>query len=150
MTIVAIICFPVFKIHGLAQSKPDSTKFKKSEDEDLQLTKIKSNNLHAAICIVTCKRSKELSRLLKSIENINVPFDDSNLLILIADNDKELSAREIWENHSEETRFSTQYVSEPQPGIPFVRNRALNSLPQNIKNAIFVDYDEIVNENWLK
>ena len=100
------------------------------------------------IACCTCKRPKMLMQALDSINNLNFP--DIKVELLIIDNDKYLTAKNIVSNFSEKSKIVVHYISEPQRGLANARNRVLEeAIKLNASHLAFFDDDEIVDKNWL-
>lgn len=110
----------------------------------MHIEKIKIKSVVIACC--TYKRPEKLNRLLKSLCNINFPYVPTK--ILIVDNDKEQSAKNIVEKFQD--ILNIQYVVEEEKGLSNVRNRAIKEAKQlNATHLAFIDDDEIADVNWL-
>jgi succinoglycan biosynthesis protein ExoM len=109
---------------------------------DIRMTETK----HISVCICTYKRAALLRKLLLKLESQKTGglFDFS---IVIVDNDKDESARQIVESCSRELKISISYYVESEQNIALARNMAV----QNAKGDFiaFIDDDEFPDENWL-
>jgi succinoglycan biosynthesis protein ExoM len=99
------------------------------------------------ICIATFRRPELLKILLESILVQNV---DSNIKfrIVVVDNDKNKSAKYVIDLIKYNSPIEIIYDVEPIQNIALVRNRAV-SLSKG-KYVIFIDDDEIAEQNWLQ
>ena len=108
---------------------------------------------HVCICAATYLRPKGLSRLLDSLNKLNVSDLPSNILVsvVIVDNDpNQSSATIINEYKTKGFRFSLDYFVESTRGIPQARNRLLLAAKDLKADVIaMIDDDETVDENWL-
>ncbi len=95
------------------------------------------------ICIATFKRPDGLRALVESLDRQRIP-DNVDLRLVIVDNDgaSPLGA-------PPPSRFETIYVVEPLRGIAAARNAALDLVGPDTDFVVFVDDDEVVEENWL-
>src|ERR1700753_327646 len=106
-----------------------------------------SNSLpHISVCICTFKRPELLSRTLKTVcaQQTHNRFTYS---VVVADNDKEQSARIAVEQAAQGASIEVKYCFEPRQGIAMARNCAV----ANAKGAFiaFIDDDEFAPEDWL-
>jgi glycosyltransferase involved in cell wall biosynthesis len=87
-----------------------------------------------------------LRRLLLRLEEqkTNGLFDYS---IVIVDNDKSESARQIVESYARQSKISIHYYVEPEQNIAIARNRALVNTQGDFVG--FIDDDEFPQECWL-
>jgi succinoglycan biosynthesis protein ExoM len=100
-----------------------------------------------AVCAATLHRPAGLAALLDSLGALVVP-DNVELTVVIVDNDAAASARPVVDAARERIQASLVYVTEPQRGIPFARNRAV-AAAGDVDWIAFVDDDETVDERWL-
>lgn len=101
---------------------------------------------HVSVCICTYKRPELLRRLLSKLEEQKTEglFDYS---IVIVDNDRSESARQISESSARQLKVSICYYVEPEQNIALARNKAI----ENAKGDFigFIDDDEFPVEEWL-
>lgn len=70
--------------------------------------------------------------------------------IIVIDNEENPNAASIVKEIAERSRFPVTYVHEPKRGIPFARNRAIEtSLNRNAEWIAFIDDDEVAEKDWL-
>lgn len=70
--------------------------------------------------------------------------------IVVIDNEAESKASVIVNDIAGDSPFPISHVYEPNRGIPFARNRALEiSLSRNAQWIAFIDDDEIAEKGWL-
>lgn len=102
--------------------------------------------IKADICIATFKRPRLLAGLLRSIAGQKV---DGHIIprLIIVDNDRQTSAREVVESLRGAYPFQIVYDIEPEQSITRTRNRCLSHTDGDV--VVFVDDDEYVEENWL-
>lgn len=99
-----------------------------------------------SICICTYKRPEMLKRLLSKLEEQETEslFDYS---IVIVDNDRLESAREIAESIAQQSKISISYYAEPEQNIALARNKAVENAKGDLLG--FIDDDEFPGEQWL-
>lgn len=102
-----------------------------------------------AICVCTRERPKMLEACLRSL--IDQKADDRlDVFLIIIDNDVKHSALPVFVDLRSHAARNMHYVNEPQPGIPFARNRALAVAGRLDADYIaFIDDDEIADEGWI-
>lgn len=104
---------------------------------------------HVAVCVTTYQRPRGLARLLRSLNALVFSGERPDVTVIVVDNDQAETARETVEQCPRSSDMEVRYVVEPRRGIPFGRNRALASLPQETDFVAFVDDDEAVAPDWL-
>jgi len=99
-----------------------------------------------SVCICTFKRPELLGQLLARLENqqTNERFTYS---VVVVDNDRDGSAREVVTALSSASPLSVTYVVEPQQNIALARNRAIGNAKGEY--IAFIDDDEFPADNWL-
>lgn len=98
------------------------------------------------VCICTFRRPELLRRLLGHLEDIDTN-DEFSVSIVIADNDRTLTARPVVEEFSSRGRLALSYCSEPRQNIALARNRALSHASGDY--IAFIDDDEFPARDWL-
>jgi glycosyltransferase involved in cell wall biosynthesis len=74
----------------------------------------------------------------------SIPFE-----ILIVDNNSTDGTRDLIDKYAKSSSIPIRYVNEPEQGIPFARNRAIEeSLPN--RYLAFIDSDELPSPSWLQ
>jgi len=102
-----------------------------------------------AICISTRRRNDGLKRLLLSILELNIPDPVKyKIEIIVVENDLNANAIKIVEAISRRTDVEIKYFLEKHQGVCNARNRAVREA-KNADFCIFVDDDQIVDQNWL-
>ena len=102
-----------------------------------------------AVAALTCRRPRMLARLLESYERLKEP-EGVEVLYLIVDNAPDAPVAADVAAWQRKTRKSVIYVIEPEPGIPYGRNRALDeAIAHGADWLTFVDDDETVDPGWL-
>jgi len=99
------------------------------------------------ICICTRNRQKELTKLLDSLSEIQIP-PDTNIRIIVVENDLESYSEQIISQFSSQFKIEINYFLETKRGISFARNRAVKEA-HLADFCCFVDDDQIVAKNWL-
>jgi glycosyltransferase involved in cell wall biosynthesis len=90
-----------------------------------------------------------LGMLLESFAAMQPP-DVGSVTFLIVDNAPDAPVREQVEAFAKRTGTDARYVLEPEAGIPFARNRALDAAEAMGADFVaFVDDDEYVAPDWL-
>lgn len=107
--------------------------------------------LKIVVAALTYKRPEGISKLLgelgRQVRNPERPYE---LTALIVDNDATGSGRAAVEAfHGRFEGLKIIYVIEPEPGIPFARNRALDSAPDDTDLFCFIDDDEWPVPGWI-
>ncbi|MBY4895368.1 glycosyltransferase family 2 protein [Rhodobacteraceae bacterium N5(2021)] len=102
-----------------------------------------------SICITLCTRGRPqmlarcLSSLCPAIARMSEP-----VFVVVVENDTEVQSRDIVMSFTD--RLDIHYAQEVEPGIPFARNRAIETaLSIGFDWLIFIDDDEWVAEDWL-
>ena len=101
---------------------------------------------HICIGLCTYKRPRLLDLVLRSLKN-QVLNGLLTYSIIVVDNDKEESAKNIVTYHQKNSLIPIKYLVEPEQNISLARNKA-------IKNALGdffagIDDDELADERWL-
>jgi succinoglycan biosynthesis protein ExoM len=101
---------------------------------------------HISVCICTYKRPELLRQLLSKLEEQETEglFDYS---IVIVDNDRSESARQIVESCARQSKVSISYYVEPEQNIALARNKAVENAKGNF--IAFIDDDEFPVNTWL-
>lgn len=107
------------------------------------------SNERVAICVCTYLRPAMLEKCLVSLRRLRIPQGISPFLIVV-DNDKASSARQIFEEFARTAPFSCYYFVRKKRGIAAARNRALDKAHQLGADWLtFIDDDEIADRDWL-
>lgn len=99
------------------------------------------------VCVPTYKRAHLLPRLLKALEDQDLPPGIS-FEILFVDNDPDRSAEATVLEYSRKSRVPVRYLSEPVQGIARVRNRLIDEAHGHW--LAFIDDDEWPTAHWLQ
>jgi succinoglycan biosynthesis protein ExoM len=98
------------------------------------------------VCICTYKRPE---LLLRALEGVRAQPIGSQLAVsvVVADNDRNESARAVVSKFGVQAGFRVTYCVEPEQNIAMARNRALQNADADL--IAFIDDDEFPAENWL-
>jgi succinoglycan biosynthesis protein ExoM len=88
-----------------------------------------------------------LKKLLDSIENLETP-PETNVRIIIIENDSKNLAENIIKEFSLKSKFSIRYFLETRQGLSYARNRSVKEA-YGSDFCCFVDDDQIVAQDWL-
>ncbi|EJZ17254.1 glycosyltransferase family 2 protein [Rhizobium sp. Pop5] len=106
--------------------------------------------LNIAVGVLTYRRLDGIAKLLdvmtRQIRHSARPY---HLTMVIVDNDAAGSARATVESFGQTGAYDLIYVVEQNQGIPFARNRALDSAPPGTDLFCFLDDDEWPVDGWL-
>ncbi|NBB63342.1 glycosyltransferase [Pseudomonas sp. ODNR1LW] len=106
--------------------------------------------LNVVVGVLTFRRPDGVAKLLSSLsEQIMTPAHPYALTVVVVDNDPAGSGRVTVEPFMTGQAFKLIYAIEPEPGIPFGRNRAMDEAPQGTDLFCFVDDDEWLVPGWL-
>ncbi len=106
-------------------------------------------NQSLAIGLGTFQRPQMLENMLQSLCDMTVP-DHIQPVLIVADNDKEGSAKPVFENYQNKLGFSSIYLIEERRGIVNMRNSVLEkALELNVDLIAFLDDDETVKPEWM-
>lgn len=102
-------------------------------------------NSIVTIAICTYKRSYLIETINSVIKSVNKTSE--LVTINIIDNDENMSAFDMFNSIPKAENYKIQYFSEKSKGVVNARNRAITSV--QTKWLIFIDDDELVDENWF-
>lgn len=105
--------------------------------------------MKVAICAITFTRPDGLRRLLGAINALTFQDEPPEIEIVIIDNDEDRSAQAVCDEMRAELRWPLRYDVEPQRGIPYARNKAVESALDIADFIAFIDDDEIPEPEWL-
>lgn len=101
------------------------------------------------ICVITFGRPEGLERLLRAVASMQRP-EHCDLGIVVVDNDPAGTARTTVDVVRNEIDLDIVYDIQPERGIPFARNRALErALELEPEWIVWLDDDEAPHEDWL-
>lgn len=102
-----------------------------------------------AICIATHERPEGLAHLLKALDRQALgPVPTESVRILVTDNARSMSARDVCEAYRATGRFDLEYCREPRRGECFARNHAV-AMADGSDFCAFIDDDEEPDPAWL-
>jgi glycosyltransferase involved in cell wall biosynthesis len=102
-----------------------------------------------AVCALTYKRADGIARLLQSLaDQAHTNERPYELTVVVVDNDPNGSARGVVAPFAA-AGLDVVYVVEPTLGIPFARNRALDTVPAGTDFVVFIDDDEWPVATWI-
>ena len=105
--------------------------------------------LSVTVAALTRRRPRMLSSLIDSFAALRIP-EGCTVRFLIVENDTDPLSREAVERRAPLPGGGLDYVLEPEPGIPFGRNRAAKeAIAAGHDLLAFVDDDEVVADDWL-
>src|SRR5258706_13865972 len=98
------------------------------------------NSQHITVCICTYKRPQYLDHLVQELclQGTGWLFSYS---IVVTDNDREQSAKNVVTNNAGKSSIQITYDSEPEQNIALARNRALANATGEF--IAFIDDDEL-------
>jgi succinoglycan biosynthesis protein ExoM len=101
---------------------------------------------HITVCICTFKRP---TLLLRSLDRLGqqVTGGAFSYSIVVADNDRDQSVREVVTEFASTVEVEVLYCVEPRQNIALVRNAALSYADGDF--VAFIDDDEVPGEDWL-
>ncbi|MGO7903248.1 glycosyltransferase family 2 protein [Rhizobium leguminosarum] len=106
--------------------------------------------LKIAVGVLTYRRLDGIAKLLDVMtRQVRHPARPYHLTMVIVDNDAAGSARTTVESFGQTGAYDLIYVIEQNQGIPFARNRALDSAPLGTDLFCFLDDDEWPVDGWL-
>jgi succinoglycan biosynthesis protein ExoM len=109
--------------------------------------KTDNEKVNISICICTRRRKEGLRRLLDSLVKLKTP-SDSNVRIIIVENDLENFSESIINDYLIKSSCKISYCLEPRLGIVFARNRSVKEAGE-CDFCCFTDDDQIVSSDWL-
>lgn len=101
---------------------------------------------HISICICTFKRPQLLGSLLERLKNQRSE-GTFRFSIVVADNDREESARSVVENFCANSEVRATYCAEPRQNIALARNKSVECAAGDY--IAFIDDDEFPDDTWL-
>lgn len=105
-----------------------------------------SNRYHITVCICTYKRPDPLKQLLSKLQ-IQETDDLFEYSLVVVDNDRSASARQVVETFAQHSNIPISYYVEPEQNIALARNKAI----ENAKGEFLalIDDDELPISRWL-
>lgn len=102
---------------------------------------------HICICICTYKRPELLRQLLLKLERQQTG-DAFSYSVVVIDNDKSESAREVVDSFARKSAIPTRYFVEKEQNIALARNKGVANAQGEF--IAFIDDDEIPIDDWLQ
>lgn len=108
-------------------------------------------DLRVAICVCTHSRSQGLTRLLVSMQDIDLSgYNPQAVELIVIDNDPNPETAAICRRAAPRLPINLHYVEEAQSGITHARNRAVTSaLGRHADFVAFIDDDDQPKSDWL-
>ena len=104
---------------------------------------------HIVVAVPTCRRPRMLGQLLDSFASLKPP-SGARVSYLVVDNAPDAPVRDVVDDVRRKSGVAIGYVVEPEAGIPFARNRALDEATAIDADFVaFVDDDEYADPDWL-
>lgn len=106
--------------------------------------------LSLTVAVLTYRRPADLAAVLPALaaQAADVRDQVSSAGILVVDNSPDADARAFVESFAATSSVEVMYESEPRPGIPAARNRALQASSES-DLLVFIDDDERPVDQWL-
>ncbi len=103
-----------------------------------------------AIGVATRNRPEMLGRMLDSLSRLDRP-ENTDFIFVVVENDKEASVEGVVREFRDKTPWATtDFDLEPRLGIPFARNRILDSaMEQECDFLAMLDDDETADPGWI-
>jgi succinoglycan biosynthesis protein ExoM len=104
-----------------------------------------------AICICTCERVASLQSLLSLLSRMDLgPLDPGKLFFVVVDNRPDGRAQAICDQARARLPCPLYFAEEPERGISFARNRAIDTaLAHGAEFIAFIDDDDRPRLDWL-
>ena len=107
------------------------------------------DTVNIAVGVITKDRPEMLRTLLASYEAMRRPHN-AQLEFVFVENDTKRTLAALLDEFGDTVEEPVLYETEPEPGIPFARNRVLEiALERGADILTFVDDDERVADDWL-
>ncbi|MCZ3388529.1 MAG: glycosyltransferase [Actinomycetia bacterium] len=101
-----------------------------------------------ALCLITYRRPRGLGQALQGVGGLEVDPSEVDLRLVVVDNDPSGSAEDVVKDFASRSVYPVAYAVEPQQGIPFARNRAVQ-LAGDVDFIGWLDDDEVPIAAWL-
>jgi len=102
---------------------------------------------HITVCVCTFKRPALLKRLLDELARQETGDGSFSFSVVVADNDREQSAKPVVEAFTATSPVRAVYCVEPEQNIARARNKTLENATGDY--VAFIDDDEFPAANWL-
>jgi succinoglycan biosynthesis protein ExoM len=111
-----------------------------------------ATKLKVAVCICTYNRPTALDKLLEALREVDwVRESHFAASLSIVDNLVDGRARAVFDRHRSTYPVPLHFVEEPERGISFARNRAIDeALEQGADAIAFIDDDDVPRPDWLR
>jgi succinoglycan biosynthesis protein ExoM len=105
-----------------------------------------------AVGICTHNRPAGLAALLSALNRLRLTrIADQQVLVIVVDNGEAGSARPVYAEHADKSRFSINYVQEPRKGLAFARNAVMAAAREaGATHLAWIDDDEAPEPGWLE
>ena len=104
-----------------------------------------------SICVATYQRPEGLKRLMGGLDRLIFDrMEDPQIEVIIVDNDPTRSAQIFCTQLQLNFKWKLTYLSEPERGISYVRNKAVSAVSTNTDFVAFIDDDEVPEPEWLE
>lgn len=108
-----------------------------------------TSDYSVAICVCTRHRPKMLRACLDSLI-AQAPPEGWTVSLIVVENDDSPRCADIVTEFQERSPYSVIYINEPELGIPFARNAAIEAAHAlGTEWIAFIDDDELAEPNWL-
>lgn len=105
--------------------------------------------MRVAVCVLTYQRPEGLKRLIDGLNQLTFQkCEPPQVEIIVVDNDSTGSNYEWCQQISSTLKWTLKYYIEPQRGISYARNKAVNSAG-DVDFIAFIDDDEVPEKCWL-
>jgi succinoglycan biosynthesis protein ExoM len=110
-----------------------------------------TRNPIVCVCICTCNRPQQLSSLLAHLAELS-PIESYEVELLIIDNASNGSSKRIYDEWQSRLPISLHFAVETKRGIPFARNRAVDTALDAVgaDYVAFIDDDDTPHPDWLR
>jgi glycosyltransferase involved in cell wall biosynthesis len=111
-----------------------------------------AEGVDVAVCVCTCNRRDSLERLLERLGAAGLEgLVPDRVSLVVVDNAPGGGAAEVCRSHRARLGVPLSYVEEPERGISFARNRAIETaLGQGAELIAFLDDDDLPEPGWLR
>jgi succinoglycan biosynthesis protein ExoM len=104
-----------------------------------------------SICVATYQRPEGLKRLMAGLDRlIFTSREQPQIEVIVVDNDPTCSAQAFCEQLQLQFKWALKYLSEPQRGISYVRNKAVAEVNADTAFVLFIDDDEVPKPDWVE
>ncbi len=109
------------------------------------------SGMKITVCICTYNRDLHLSRLLESLQGIQLGgLEGVQVRLLVVDNNSSAETRQLCADAGRHLQIPLYYVEEHKPGVVSARNRAVSeAIASGDDFLAFLDDDDVPDSNWL-